>query len=300
MDNIIRIKIEHTQRKESSGSAKETFWASFQESYRKSQRENNDNSDSFRSIESYETSIERNFGRELSDSLIRFCSRGIDNVDRRYYEEFYRKQYRNKGYPDDFRNTLYKNDPSYREAINKSILASQIIIKTTDIGYGSLSLGIIIEPIDKLLDIFDNNFDLMRIFFESYVPTAFIESIYDNPYPDKYSDIPLSFYYDFPQNIKRQQIQEQQPTVKQSFKDKLDKTKFLTGLFKSTILLPVFLTLFILYFAFQKIDTANNVYLKDNAVIQQQKEEVIKGYKELLEQYKSDSKKDTASNKTKK
>jgi len=301
MNNIIRVKIEHVRHQENYSTPKETFWTPFQNAFRKSREENEDKERSYRSIESFESSLEKNFGNELSRSLIRYFRKGLDNIDRNYYDEFYRRQYHKGNYPEDFRNTLYQNDATYRDALNKSILASQILIKTIDISYGTLKLGIIIEPIDKFLDIFDNNFDLIRLFFESYVPPAFIQSIETighTSYWGLYNDLQLTYNYEFPENLKRNQQQNQlflnkPTTIDESQSNKIDRTKWMTGLVTSPMLLPFILALLILYYYTQKLDSSNASFLEQSNSILQQKEDVIKAYKELIEQYKSDAKRDT-------
>lgn len=110
--------------------------------------------------------------------------------------------------------------------------------------------------------------------------------------------MPLLFDFNFPENLKRQQTLYQSPINRtfannDSNSNKIDRTKWLTWLVTSPMLFPFILALVILFFTYQKIETANNIYLEQNKVIQQQKEDIIKGYKELIEQYKVNLIKDT-------
>ena len=305
MDNIIKITVKHNQRQALLSNDRESFWMPFIDTYYEYVKQFKENYEPTPpSIESIELAIKKNFGDKISNSLIEFCSKGLAIVDRRNYRELERRGLREKEYASDYETTLYKNEPLFRKAVRKSLLASQIVTKVIDISYGSLSIGVLFEPIDKFLDIFDNNFDLMRIFFEAYIPSAFLQTISGHTYPGKYNEMPLSFDYDLPENLKIQQALSQFPLSKVYTNDnnnsnKIDRTKWLTGLVTSPMLFPFILALLILFVAYQKLDTANSIYLEQNKVIQQHKEEIIKGYKDLFEEYKNSIKKDTTRTKTK-
>jgi hypothetical protein len=228
MDKIIRIKIDHTKMPNEYLHPREAFWSYFQKIHREALREAEIRRESDRSIESYEKAIEENLGRKETKSLIVFFSRGINAV------EFRRDlNSRNSSYIQDAGN-LYRDQPPYIDAVNKTIQASQIIFKVKNFNYSSLGIDVIVEPFDKLFDLFDDNFDLMRLFFESYIPSAFSQTIADNPYADKYNDIPLSFRYEFPANVRQTASQLQYFQVPNthhpSASNKIDRTKWLTGL----------------------------------------------------------------------
>ncbi|WP_343659813.1 hypothetical protein [Chryseobacterium sp.] len=255
-NNAISVKIEHIQTIEKyEHDPRKNFWVVFQD-IRLNRNDNND-----RSIESYEYLIMNQLGEKLSRLLINYCSRGII---RNMKDE-----------------SILSKETAYKIAI-----ASQIIFKVTNLKYGSLGFEIITEPIDKFLDIFDSNFDLMRMFFENYVPEAFIETVKENYSPSKYDDLPLSFTYDFSEVLKNYPRTTRITVDNNDRPDKIDRTKWLIGLFTSPMLFPFIIALIILYFTYQKLDTANKIYLEQNNLIQKQKEEVIKGYKDLIEQYK--------------
>ena len=53
-----------------------------------------------------------------------------------------------------------------------------IVISVTDINYSSLDLGLEVEPISKLVELFDGNFEYFEAFLRTYVPEAFQASVF--------------------------------------------------------------------------------------------------------------------------
>lgn len=264
MDNIIKVRIEHVNKSRNLETPRETFWIPFIDSFKKT---------NFKpSIDQLENSLCKNFGKNISEKLINYCSRSI-----------------NFNYRENIHNV---NNKIFDQAILKAIYSGQIIIKVEKLDYNSLDIDLLIEPIEKLFDIFDDNFDLMRLFFDSYVPVAFFESLksFDgSSYGIYYSDVNLSYDFNFPKREKNEQNfthSSDNLITNERQNNSIDKTKWLVGLFTSPLLLPFILAFIIFFLAYQEEIKMKKVYLDKNEKLNAQKEEVIKDYKELIKEYK--------------
>lgn len=135
MENIIWITVKHSQQQDTLfNSKREAFWKPFQNTYIEYLKGFNQNRDleiTPPSIDALELKIKNEFGRNISNSLMNYCSKGLSIFERRYYREYNRRSYSEYVNLNDYEAILYKNEPHYREAVNKSLLSSQVIFKVS-------------------------------------------------------------------------------------------------------------------------------------------------------------------------
>lgn len=159
---------------------------------------------------------------------------------------------------------------------SKINLSASIAIAVQYIKEGSLEIGLLIEPIDKLGKLFDNNFEYFEIFLKSYIPKAFYNSLQ----PDSRANVigwkeivnqleieldPSSnFRNDFSQITKLQTMPEQ-------VKVNTNKANWLWIISNTSLVLPVLLTAVLLYFAFTRLENKETaIEKKMERVIEQQ------------------------------
>lgn len=64
-----------------------------------------------------------------------------------------------------------------QEAQRKAALAAGLVVRARILGYSSLDLGVSIEPIKNLVELFDGNFEYFSAFLSTYIPAAFQASL---------------------------------------------------------------------------------------------------------------------------
>jgi hypothetical protein len=92
---------------------------------------------------------------------------------------------------------LLTNFGSILKFTSRSMALSGIYFKAKNISYGSLQFSVDVAGFEKLIDLFDQNFDLFLMMLSSFVPNAFEEAFRED-YTLKNS---LSFDISFPNNF---------------------------------------------------------------------------------------------------
>lgn len=90
--------------------------------------------------------------------------------------------------------------------------AAPIIFTVSYISYGSMDIGINIEPVSKLVDMFDGNFDYFYAFLQSYVPME-IESVILGAASGSYTPAQSRFVQELKYSVSTSSI------IKSSFKN---------------------------------------------------------------------------------
>jgi hypothetical protein len=221
------------------------------------------------------------------------------NVDARtYIDKYLQHTYLNKkddeysnAFPDgiarlqELKNEYFKTNNHYSELIKKNSFSSQVYFKVDNIIYSSLSFDLSIEPIEKIVDIFDNNFEYFYLFLNAYIPNCFISTIsINNPNLLISASIEdsneLKATFEKKENI----YEEPQPNIEEVNNEmKPSKAKWVWSLANGTLLIPVFLTLFILYTAFKELKELNNLHKQHYELIEKENDKLIQEYNKLID-----------------
>ena len=187
----------------------------------------------------------------------------------------------------ELKNEYFKNNIEYQRLLNKNLLATQIDFSIQNISYSSLGFDLSLEPIDKLVQLFDNNFELFRIFLDTYIAEDFLASL------SYYSDdnFPLSVFLDYPQSFKEEfntkvfntKSPDAYNSTNEQIKTKRDKAKWAWSLANGSLFIPVILSLVILYIAISKIDKLNEIHQDNFNRIQTENDKLIDNYHRLIE-----------------
>ncbi len=260
-----------------------------------------------------ENKLKAKFGKTLTDKLSQKFSQSIREIEGLYYSHlknvyfdepfhflFHRKNSEDLDITEYFnsitklqelKNEYFKNNVEYQKLLYKSIIASQIEFKIENIYYSSLSFNLITEQVDKVSEVFDNNFEYFKTFLDIYLPETFRQciSVYDD---DK---LPLSISCEFTDAYKKQfeqkpnnQIIEQRKmnSTKESNKpenDKSDKARWLWIISNLSLVLPVTLSLIVMYVAFNRVERLNEETRTNFEKIQVANDSLINRYKGLID-----------------
>ena len=293
----IRVRISFDDNTQSNLNSKEKFWKYVSEKAKKNENVSKNLEYMFR--RKFATNLKQALQQKTQFELID-SNRNYNVDEMRYWEDilhFRMKDESEKIYINDFiagisklqelKNEYFKNNREYQELLNKNILAAQIYFDVENISYASLGFDLNVEPLDKIVKLFDNNFELFCIFLNSYIPQSFFHSIdiYDN-------ELPISVSIDFTDKYRDCFYQRQTPsnnysqTVSSEILNqasKRDKAKWAWALANGSLLIPVILSLIILYIAFNKIEKLNELHAKQYEVIQSENDKMIQNYNRLLE-----------------
>lgn len=158
----------------------------------------------------------------------------------------------------------------------KTNLSASIAIAVEYVKKGSLELGLIIEPIDKLGKLFDNNFEYFEAFLKSYIPIAFIDSLNPQFRPEYIGwndvvdlmEIDINPTNDFRTNFQKNNFA--QTSVKES-KSITNKANWLWIISNTSLVVPVLLASLALYFSYNRLnEKETNFEKKTEQLIEQQ------------------------------
>jgi|WetSurMetagenome_2_1015567.scaffolds.fasta_scaffold02226_7 hypothetical protein len=185
----------------------------------------------------------------------------------------------------EIKNEYFKENKEYQDLLMKYLLSTQIEFGVQNIHYSSLGFDFQIEPIEKVIRLFDNNFELFSIFLNSYIPQSFQSSITDDT-----DSLPISISIDYPETLKTV-FNEKPKTIISSKRsenaelvkpDKWDKAKWIWSLANGSLLVPVLLSLLVLYIAFNKIEKVNEIREQNFKTIQAENNMIILNYMDLI------------------
>jgi|GEM_PF-2021591 len=275
--DAISIRIRHTDVKSEkfeNSSPRENFWVPV--------RKNNNYAE--RSITSLETELIREFGGHLRAGLIQRISQGIRDAENtlygpelemmlEHYRHFFHKysfpeeKYWPSFYPNDplsklieFRQQVFREMPAARTAFERLALTSDIIFSVRIEGYSSCNLSLLVGQIEKLVAVFDSDFESFRVFLDAFVPKAFGDVFVDDIANE------MSFEINIPQSIKDVFVQPNvtnppiveptKPPVLGTETAKLNaeqRAQWLWKLANGSLLIPVLIALVVMYFGLKEI-----------------------------------------------
>ncbi|MCT8338568.1 hypothetical protein MG296_00750 [Flavobacteriaceae bacterium TK19130] len=297
-EHKVKVRIVPTDISDRELNTRNSFWRFISE---RIEKENN-------YPERLEYNFKKNFARELKQSLRNKLQNELREVERNYSvdfrssflgEYFYRFNKRSEKnesvYFDDFvnglaklqelKNSYIKDNIEYQELLTKNILATQIEFGIGNIRYASLGFDLIVEPFEKAAQIFDNNYELFRIFLDQYIPESFRSSlsIYNDNFPISISiDYPADFRNEFEsRNIDNVQMAASNGN-RNKMNSKLDKAKWAWTLTNTSLVVPVILALVVLYLTFNKFEIIEKNRQYTFKEINVERDKLLKNYQELI------------------
>lgn len=271
----IKVTLNHSKAISNSNiSSREAFWRPIRQSER---------------IELNVSQIENKFieslGDRLKEYLIQDVSKAIRNIEQGAWDDYFEKlsfrfeKRMEKFHPEerfvfgDFyangieaRVKLIQELPEYRSLLKKRLLANTVVFSPKIENYSSLILSILVPQAEKLGQFFDSDFEAFQIFLEQYLPLAFKKSITYSSDPqieDFFNQ--LNYQFDFPcdkfpdlslSGSDEDEIQTSESSPPQTFSGnrashKMDKGNLIWAISNFSLLFPVILTLFVLYYTVQ-------------------------------------------------
>lgn len=261
--------------------------------------------------ENLEYTFKRNFAKKLKSDLKQKFRNELNDFEKNYnidlkspyFDEFFHFYFRKsekleRGHFDDLvngisklqelKNDYLKDNKEYQRLLEKSLIVSQIEFGVKNISYSSLGFDLSIEPFDKVVEVFDNNYELFRIFLDQYIPESFLSSIssYNNNLPidvniNNSETLINAFNKKTNNQDKNRIVQPADNNHQQS--EKWEKAKWFWSMANGSLVVPVILALLILYFAFNKIESINNIRQDNFEKIQIENNKVIENYNKLIE-----------------
>jgi len=279
----IKIKIAHCEPKYSNSnlSPREAFWYSLRKT--KGYEE--------KSIQSFEGSLNRDFGERLRKNLIQNIKSGLRDTEEALYGreieiithdfEFYLRRlhdfekseylYSHSFEPVsrliEFRQQMIKDIPVLKQAVEKIALISGITLVARIESYGSLNLNLVPSSLEKLSQVFDNEFESFQVFLEAFIPKSFGD-VFTDDFANSMTfdiDIPSSTKQAFaitntnnePPSPTLQETQQIQPTM-QTKSESVQKAEWLWKLANGSLLIPLILALAVLYFGIKELSSYKN------------------------------------------
>jgi len=298
-EHKLKIRIYPSEYLDRPLDSRASFW-----SYISKRTKNEDNNG-----ERLEYVFRNKFARELKQDLknkfqteLRDFERNYDiDVRSSYLDEFYHRIFRSKErdekfYFDDFingiaklqelKNNYFKNNKEYQRLLNKNILATQIDFGIENISYSSLGFDLSIEPFEKAIQVFDNNFELFRVFLDQYIPDSFLSSLSidnDNLPISVRIDYPNSFVNEFEKPLRKKRFFHSNENNDPETTSKWDKAKWIWSLANGSLVVPVILALVILFVTFNKMESIFKIRQENYQEIRIENDKVLKNYQELID-----------------
>jgi hypothetical protein len=294
----IGIRINLVEMTRESRSSKSEFWKIVKESSNL-ELENPDRLEYIFKKE-FPRVLKREIRNKFRSELREFEKAYSSGIETPYLEEYFhfrRFEKSEKMYFDDFviglsklqeiKNEYFKDNLEYQKLLNKNLLAAQIDFGVENIKYSSLDFDLSIEPIEKMLQLFDNNFDFFKIFLDSYISESFLSSvsIYNGNLP---IDTSISYSESLVQafnsgiNSKKQPLSDNLE-VNQKEATKWDKAKWVWSLANGSLVVPVILSLLILFVAFNKLEKLDSIRQENKEKIQIDNDKIINNYHQLID-----------------
>lgn len=300
-EHLLKIRIVPIERDKEKLDSKYSFWKYVSN---RTDKESN-------VPENLEFTFKRKFGKELKNGLKQKIRNELSEFERNYnidfkspyFDEFFHFYFRRfekeeRVHFDDFingisklqelKNDYLKDNKEYQKLLSKSLIASQIDFGVRNISYSSLGFDLSIEPVEKVIEIFDNNYELFRIFLDQYIPECFLSSISVNN-----DSLPMDVSIDYPDSYKdsfNKKTGNQQRKTAESLENnsqqssgKWEKAKWFWSMANGSLVVPVILALIVLYFAFNKTEGVNKIRQENFEKIQLENNKVIENYYKLIE-----------------
>jgi len=204
----------------------------------------------------------------------------------------------------ELRETLFSNNDEYRQLLEKRILASQFVFSVSNFKYASLAFDLNIEPAQKVIDFFDNNFEYMQVFLSVYIGDIFNEKFNDN------NSRVINYTVSRDNNSQTRIIQSMSNPVNsndadEKGKSKLDKAKWYWSVANGSLLFPVLISIYLIYNYSDKLDKVTEIQNQKLNTIFERQDHLINHYQDEVKRLKdielrllTVSKKDSTATKT--
>ena len=210
-----------------------------------------------------ENTFKKNFSNTVKDKLIRKFQSKLHLINNEITEL------------KTLNNNNFQENKEYQDLQTKIILATQIEFGIENITYSSLEFDLIVEPIEKVAKLFDDNYELFRIFFEQFIiPDSFVStlSIYDDLLP-----IPVKIY---PQDDFQREFERPKSNAQSNANhSKFQKAKWVWILANTSLVVPVIVALVIFNNKFENIEKFRQKNYKE---INIERDNLLKNYQELI------------------
>lgn len=298
-NNKVKIKI-IINNHESETNSKERFWNVI-DSNSILKSKGNENNPAI-----LEYNFKKNFPKILKNKLrnefqngLKAFEEGYDSGLKNYINEFLSySQINNKNEGDfsdlftgiarlqELKNEYFKDNYQYAELLNKNSLSSQVYFGIENITYSSISFDLSIEPIEKIINLFDNNFEYFYIFLNSYISDCFTGSL-----PTNNNKLLFSSSVEYSSEFKSMFDKKDEDTIEypQQIKEihntttKLEKAKWVWSLTNGSLFFPVALSLGVLYIAFDNITNLADLHKQHYESIEKENANLIQSYNKLIE-----------------
>lgn len=292
------IKIFLTQNQENSNldNPKLRFWQPVIDAF------GDYNRDNYNTADKCENFIRQRFAAKLKENILEDLDRQLRGYEQNIFErDYYRfledfRFGRRSEKPEqeieyiraltalieknsELRKTLYSENPDYQKLVSKRLIASQFSFAVKDVRYASLEFDLILQPAQKVIDFCDNNFEYLKVFLGGFIAETFREEFSD--YNDR---VP----FDTSVFIDKSVYQNAVPTMTNanpsnqpnSGTSKLDKAKWYWTLANGSLLIPVLISIFLLYTYQSKLDNIQSASDKKVDNILQNQDKLIKQYQD--------------------
>lgn len=250
----IRLRLIPRQPLGQQQSPREEFWKSIHP--QSSQRENLD-------ITEYEGRIVRHFGLMLHGLLIGNLRHTLNEflpIDRDFEHLFFRLE-KSSGTATldaitrllEQRHQIVRDSPALQNVQERLTKAHSVTFSVRLAGYSSLNLDLSIGSFKSLVEVFDNDFESFRVFLEVYVPDVFGQ-VFDNERADRTEfliQIPNSYEQAFADSGKTISSLPEPSNASPSTAlptSSRDRAEWLWRLANGSLLVPVVLSLVVMYF----------------------------------------------------
>lgn len=250
-------------------------------------------------------------GRNLSSEFSRYIIPELASIEYTLLGEYY-----DKIKPEKFANLrleFIREFPVYKNLFDKKLNASQVSFRFEVLSYSSLEISLFIGALTKAVDLFGSNFDLFKNFVEIYLPVSCVRTLKDYPkkgwrfsIDDEEYIKQMEFDFEYPKSIKNmfissngksnpEKIDISMKKYKRDNANKVEtkdseKAEFIWKIVNSTLLIPVILSLIVLYFAYDNMSKTRDAQIKAlNPIIEYQNDFIeyqLKNSKEITERFK--------------
>lgn len=231
------------------------------------------------SITQFEAKLCREFGHSLSSALVQHLSEPFRTMDSHLFpspfrelerlffhfpeRELYRYQIADVlGKLLEQRQQEFRENPSLRHTQDRIAAAAGVMFATKIVGYSSMTLDVTTGSFLELSKAFDGNFDTFRVFLDAFIPTAFAD-VFSQEFADRLdfsATVPASTQQAFEAASATSAAAHTRavpdsgaaPPVAPTAAAR-ERAEWLWRLANGSLLVPVLLSLFVMYYGLRMI-----------------------------------------------
>jgi hypothetical protein len=165
-----------------------------------------------------------------------------------------------------------KDNDKYQQLLNKRILASHFVFNVSNFRYASLGFDLILEPTEKFVDFFDNNFEYMQVFFNGYIADIFNDEFNDD------NSLIINYSVSIDENFitpKTMMINN-----KDNKNNKLNKAQWYWSLLNGSLLLPLLISTYLIYDYSNRLNKIEEIKSQRLNMVFEQNNKLIDYYQE--------------------